>query len=642
MALPTTKVEIAFSTQPDDPSPVWEDVTMYVRALTAIVINRGRQDQFETVQPARLSGLTLINRDGRFTPGNSSSVYYPNVKKGRKIRVSETWAGVTYRRFTGFIDEWPVTWADASATVADVQITATSRTGRLGRGKTLPSIVELEYLLDGPLAYYPLGEDTGSSRAGNVAPTTPGQMEVTVVGGGSAGNIIFGSAVGPTTDSLTAAAFTRIGPTAGANLVLTSQTELRDGTVASSILLEAFFQSSSTQEMGIVQADQIGFFTGQTAYYIGTSATGKLIGVNWLVGVPAYTITSAATVTDGNIHHVALRETYNGVNTVADLFLDGVNVGTSSLVGDWTTTIHRLVGGGGVINSCFVGTLAHVSLTATLTPVSDARILQHAQAGLTGFSGERSDQRIQRLAVYAGVPTSDVVVETGLSTSVAAQDTGGQQPIALMQDVAATEGGVLFDAGDGRLTFHARSHRYNSATALTLRAAGGGTTGELQANLEPRLDDQDLVNDMTASRTGGVSVRVVDAASVAEYGTYHEETVLLTTSDNEVADAASWKVYIGSTPLVKVPVAEADLTVAASAQKTALLAREIGDRITLSNLPAQAPASTMDFFIEGWTETITAETHRIAFNLSPAALSGVWQLDSSVYSVLGSTTRLAY
>jgi hypothetical protein len=50
----------------------------------------------------------------------------------------------------------------------------------------------------------------------------------------------------------------------------------------------------------------------------------------------------------------------------------------------------------------------------------------------------------------------------------------------------------------------------------------------------------------------------------------------------------------------------------------------------------------MDFFIEGWTETITADDYRIAFNLSPASLSGVWQLDSSVYSVLGTSTRLGY
>jgi hypothetical protein len=277
-------------------------------------------------------------------------------------------------------------------------------------------------------------------------------------------------------------------------------------------------------------------------------------------------------------------------------------------------------------------------LTFTSAGISDTRIQQHALSGLTGFSGERSDQRIQRLATYAGVPSSDVVVETGLSTSIINQDTTGQQPIQLMQDVTSTEGGVLFDAGDGRLTFHARSHRYNAATMLTLSTANR----EIMPSLTPRLDDQDLVNDVTATRTGGVSARVVDSSSVAEYGTYREDIQLLTTSDNEVFDAASWKVYTASTPQVKVPTAEVELALLSSAQTATLLAREIGDRITLTGLPVQAPAASMDFFIEGWTETIADFTYRIVFNLSAATLSGVWQLDSSVYSILGTTTRSAY
>lgn len=638
MATPTLKVEIAFSTQPNDPSPVWVDVTSYTRCVTDNVsVNRGRQDHYETVQPSKLS-LTLLNEDGRFTPGNVSSPYYPNVKKGRKIRVSVTHNAVTYRLFTGYIDEWPVTWADASATVADVRISASSRTASLGRARTLPSIVEIEYLADSPMAYFPLGEETGSSNAGNVSTSVQPQMAVTPFGGGTSSNISFGNATGPATDGLTAALFTRVSASAGAYLLMTSPAVMIDplATSTGSVLIEGFFSSSQTQEMGIIQADQVGFFPGQTGYFLGTNASGKLIGVNWLVGAPLYTLTSAATVTDGNIHHVALRETYAGVNTVGDLFLDGTKVATTSVGGDWRNSVARLLGGGGVFNSAFAGTLAHVSLSWSATAISDSRVQQHALSGLTGFSGESSDARIERLAGYAGIPSGEIATEAGLSTSIAAQDTTGQVPIALMQDVAQTEGGVLFDAGDGQLTFHARSHRYNAAVALTLRGS------DLQASLEPRLDDQDLANDVTASRSGGVSVRVVDSASIDEYGTYKQDLSLLTTSDNEVFDAATWRLFVNSTPQVTVPVAETELANASSAQKTAVLAREIGDRITLSTLPSQAPASSMDFFVEGIVHTIYADSHRVVFNLSNATQSGVWQLDSSTYSLLGTSTRLAY
>jgi hypothetical protein len=268
--------------------------------------------------------------------------------------------------------------------------------------------------------------------------------------------------------------------------------------------------------------------------------------------------------------------------------------------------------------------------------MTDSRVQQHALSGLTGFRGERSDQRISRLAGYAGIPAGEVTVESGLSTSIINQDTTGQVPISLMQAVSDTEGGVLFDAGDGQLTFHARSHRYNAVSALTL----GGT--DLQVTLEPRLDDQDLVNDITASRDGGVSVRVVDTPSLNEYGTYRDDITLLTTDDNEVSDAAYWRLYNGSTPQVNVPTAETELAAATIAQTTAVLAREIGDRVTLSGLPSQAPAAAMDFFAEGISEVITGSSHRVTFNLSSASQSGVWQLDSATYSVLGTSTRLAY
>jgi hypothetical protein len=636
MAVPTVKVEIAFSTQPDDPSPVWVDVTGYTRCVTdPISITRGRQDRYETVQPSKLS-LTLLNIDGRFTPGNISSPYYPNVKKGRKIRVSVIDNGVTYRRFTGFIDEWPVTWADASASVSDVRISASSRMARLGRGKVLPSLIELEYLLDDPIAYYPLSDSEGATSAGNVSTDVMPQMAVTPFGGGSNANITFGSATGPSTASLTSALFTRVSSTAGAYLLMSSPTLLVDGQNQGTVLLEAFFKASAAQEMGICQADQFGFFPGQTAYYLGTNASGKLIGVNQGVGGPIYTLTSAATVSDGATHHIALREQYNGTNTIADLFLDGVNVGTTTIGGAWNNSVYRLLGGGGLVNSAFAGTLSHVALTWSASTINTARILQHALAGTTGFSGESSGSRLFRLSTYAGVPDIDTEFDAGLSTSMVSQDTSGQVPITLMQDVVATEGGVLFDAGGGDLTFHDRAHRYNAASVLTLSG------NRLQPTLEPRLDDQNLVNDVTASRPGGVSLRAVDLASVAEYGTYREDISLLTTSDNEVFDAANWRLYTGSTPQVSVPTAETELADATTAQKAAVLARDVSDRITLSTLPAQAPASSMDFFVEGLTETIYADSYRIVFNLSSASLSGVWQLDSPVYSVLGSTTRSAY
>lgn len=87
--MPDVRVEIAFDSGVATPaaSRTWTDVSDYLELQQEINITRGRQDERSTVEPSSLS-LTLDNRDGRFTPGNASSPYYPNVKLGRPIRVA--------------------------------------------------------------------------------------------------------------------------------------------------------------------------------------------------------------------------------------------------------------------------------------------------------------------------------------------------------------------------------------------------------------------------------------------------------------------------------------------------------------------------------------------------------------------------
>lgn len=624
MSLPTTTIEIAFTTAPNDPSPVWVDVSQWWRTLSGIGITRGRSDEDSEVQPSKLS-LTLENSDGRFTAGNVNSPYYPNVKKGRRIRVTQTWATVAYRRISGYIDEWPVTWADAKLTIAAAAITASSRMARLGRGAELRSIIEEEYLLDGPRAYYTMGDAEGSTQAGNGAETQQPPMSFA----GTGASPVFGNATGPGTDGLTSVSFN-----AGKYLAVVFDQPVV-AAADTTYTWEFFFNTSTTALQRLGRLNTPNADTAQAFI----TAAGKLnILSNADGGAIYYDLITAATVSDGATHHALVRATISGGDLVSTLYLDGAQVDTDTYVGfPGFTGMNRLSAGGADGLAAMTGVLTHVAVTAGTTELTAARVDAHSDSGLNGFSGESSGNRIRRLALYAGVPDSEITFETGLSTSIANQLTNGKTALALMNDVVITESGVLFDAGDGELTFHGRSHRYNAASVLTLSAA----VGEI-LSMQPQLDDQGLVNDMTASREAGITVRAVDQDSILDYGLYRNSIALLTTSDAEVQDAANWKVFTGSQPQVKVPMVEVDLGQASSAQKTAILAREIGDRITITDLPVQAPAPVMDFFIEGITERIDEARYTVAFNMSPAALSGVWQLDSPVYSVLGTTTRLGY
>jgi hypothetical protein len=82
-----------------------KDITPYVREIST---HRGAARELERVE-AGTASITLDNQDGRFTPFNPASPYYPFILPMRRIRISGIW-DTTYRVFTAFVESWPVTF----------------------------------------------------------------------------------------------------------------------------------------------------------------------------------------------------------------------------------------------------------------------------------------------------------------------------------------------------------------------------------------------------------------------------------------------------------------------------------------------------------------------------------------------------
>lgn len=80
-------LQVALDSAPDDPLPgmVWTTITPYLDVKAGIRIGRGRADEFSRIQPSTFS-CTLKNVDGRFTPENASSPYFPKIKTGKRLR----------------------------------------------------------------------------------------------------------------------------------------------------------------------------------------------------------------------------------------------------------------------------------------------------------------------------------------------------------------------------------------------------------------------------------------------------------------------------------------------------------------------------------------------------------------------------
>ncbi|MCR4340096.1 MAG: hypothetical protein NUW01_09435 [Gemmatimonadaceae bacterium] len=106
--LPAVLIEIDFDHDPTSTSFTWTDVTAYVREFS---LHRGRPDTLSQPAPGTLA-LTLKNTDDRFTPTNTAGAYYPNVLPMRRIRVRAKWNSVAYNLFTGYVEDWPLSFPD--------------------------------------------------------------------------------------------------------------------------------------------------------------------------------------------------------------------------------------------------------------------------------------------------------------------------------------------------------------------------------------------------------------------------------------------------------------------------------------------------------------------------------------------------
>lgn len=125
----TFTFEVSWSTD-WNASPSYVDETAYVRGFT---IRRGRSSAFDQF-PAGTMSVELDNTTRRFDPLYTSGALYPNVLPRKKCRMSYTYSGNTYRRFTGYIDGL-AQHGEPSNTLGTVTLTASDGTKILARSR---------------------------------------------------------------------------------------------------------------------------------------------------------------------------------------------------------------------------------------------------------------------------------------------------------------------------------------------------------------------------------------------------------------------------------------------------------------------------------------------------------------------------
>ena len=603
---PTLIVEFAPSNNALDASPTWVDITQYVMHVST---KRGRQHELNRVE-AGTASLTLLNIDARFNPWNTASPYY-NSGTGlvpmKPIRIRATWNGITYNLWRGFVDAWPMTWADSNS--AEVTISCTDGFKVLNLSK-LPSSYAIEVMKDSPFAWWRFDEpslttvaidSSVNAAAGKyaVGKTTAASL----VGGDSGASSVFGTAQFATFP----------------NLQIT-------GTVLS---VEAWINTTSP---GFFVVDQI-LSDSSHSLYLDSSHLGPNGHVTFQFR--SSSVESSVAVNDGLNHHIL--GVYQASPLIHKIYVDGVDVtlGTPSAqaaishpnptIGKWTTAVSVTIDEVAIYSS---------ALTST-------RVLAHYNASKNQWSGDLPGPRIARLLDAAGWPTADRALDTGNSVL---QGAGALGVVALAhaQTVTDSEDGIFFIDPAGRAVFYDRYHGSTGTTSATSQVTLGDGAGEEPyelAGTQVGIDELDLWNELEVSSQGQSVQTVGDAASKTLYGRRTlSKTALLNGNTGDLNSLANRLLSRYKTPTTRVSSVTVHPLSDPSVLYPHVLARELQDRVTFKRQPPGGGSTfSVEALIEGVAHNITPDDWVTTWNLSVTDAVRYWVIGSSA---IGTDTRI--
>lgn len=540
MAKPTIRVRIGFIDGPYVVSPVWTDVTSYVREVTT---NRGRQDEWQHFGTGTAT-VVLDNRDRRYDPTYTAGPYYGFLYPRRQIQIQGTVDNVNYYNiFRGFIAGWPVELKNAGYD-STVTLECFDVFGLLGATEVTPDWADSTILGLSPVHYWRCNEATGSTSIidyGSAAADVPvfsGRPNLVSnepIANGipyNAANLLITTyylsrSVTPATGDFTVSFWYRGGPTGTIPLTLKGTSSLLFSLVSSSI--------------------QVDLDDGVAGARVTTSRSG--------FGAEA-------------AHHVVV--TYTNSTGRLRIYVDGTDL-TGTQV---NVTGHKLIPeteitfSGGSIAQCAV-------FTSVLSTTNIANIYKLSAAQIT----ESTSARLTRLTNLTSL-TSQITSSISTVGVVSDISSGRFSLLSEMETVSDSEGGDFFvtNAGVGLMTN--RTYTTTNTNSITNQATFGSGGIPIGTEMSYYWSADDLRNQINVTWSGDAVATATNSTSVTAYGTSAEnyETQLSTQADAQ--SLANYLVGFGYLPRLVMSAVEVGQALT-TAQWATVLGLELLERITV-------------------------------------------------------------
>lgn len=637
MADPDIRLLAALDDDPDDPAPVWTNLSPWLHYGDGggeVSVTIGRQDETGETRPTELS-WALDNGDNRFTPRNPTSPYAGRWEQGRRVQLVEVVDGEEFPLGTGFLEIPEMAVVDPRSS-QPVTVTAIDRMGRLDSAPAYAGTLAEHVRTHGGtlVEHWPLTEQAVNGEY--MSTITGATTRRSAQGWGRAPIAVDlddlirpATAAGPPGDDQSYAQWSLVGDKDG----LASWADAH---------LEAplFLAVSTTDTIALSAWVQLGTYdlaSGSEEPNANIAILARQIpgpdyrrlsldrqGID-VPGAPdRYEVTARLAAGTGSMVSLAVadrdygRDAWRLVTTRVTLAtgLWELWVGADG-VASTTATIPPgvIVFDTALLGYFYSGALGHVQVRVgpAATTMTRADHLAQYEHGYRGLHRQTVAERIVTLAGYAGVPASEVVVPAECSTPLQAARLAGQSPAAAMRAAATSGQDTLITDGLGRITAVPRSRRYNQPIAMQIPFGWIG-----YRSLKYRPDRP--ITDVTVSRAGGGQVRRTDVARARRYGVAAMSVQLESDIDADAGNLASWLLAAHGQqrtrcPSLRINMLSSRLTLA---DRKALLKLRVGDRIEITDMPPGSPEDVPHLIIQGIKHTIGPGRRRlIDFNTSP-------------------------
>lgn len=256
---------------------------------------------------------------------------------------------------------------------------------------------------------------------------------------------------------------------------------------------------------------------------------------------------------------------------------------------------------------------------------------------LQAWNGEAAGTRFLRLCYEEGIACR-IYGHPELSAPMGYQSV--QAPPDVLQECEDADKGLFHEprACLG-LAYRTRESMLNQDAVLALDYA----SKHLSLPLEPTDDDAYTMNDVTVTRSSsgvtGSSARQYLASGamsiqsppsgIGEYAGSYSANLWL---DPQAAQAAGWLLHLGTVDEPRYPVLTVDLSRSALADVyDEAQDPDIGDRITVANMPVWMPPDGASQVMRGLSETLNAFTFTEGFVGAPESAYRVGVYDDEVY-----------